>query len=272
MTIKEALLLAKSRISHVSDIPQKESAILLSFATGLTQSELITKDLLEFDEEHFFGLIDRRANYEPIEYITGRANFYSLSFDVSNDCLIPRPETELLIDMVKEECAKTRFKRVADVCTGSGAIAITLAHEIPELNIFASDISTNALNIAKQNAKKHLLQERVCFLEGDLLEPLPSCDIIVSNPPYIADNYDLPESVKYEPKIALFSGTDGADLIKKLIVQFDAHDAKVLFCEFGYDQRDIVQNFCKNFTFFSLEFYKDFAGLTRGFVIRKIGD
>jgi release factor glutamine methyltransferase len=263
------LQLAKTKISHVSDIAQKEAMILLSFATGLTQTEIITRDDTEFDMSYFFSIVERRAEHEPIEYITGKANFYSLEFDVSPDCLIPRPETELLVDMVVDEARKIDAKRIADICTGSGAIGITLAKELPNIRVIATDISQNALGVAKKNAKKQLVDDRVEFIHTDLMQNLPNCDIIVSNPPYIADSYELPNPVKYEPKLALFGGIDGSDIIKSLILQFKNHSARVLFCEFGYDQREIVENFCKNFSFTSLEFFLDYAGHTRGFILRK---
>ncbi len=243
--------------------------ILLSHATGLSQTQLFTRENDEIDCGVFFELITRRANYEPVEYITGKANFYSLEFIVSPDCLIPRPETELLIDMVRAEVGGKDACVIADVCTGSGAIAVTLAKELSGARLFASDISTSALEVAKKNAAKHGVHDRITFANVDLLDGLSACDIIVSNPPYIADNFALPNPVKFEPSLALFSGIDGADILRRLITQFDKHATKVLFCEFGYDQRDIVQNFCQNFSFSTLQFYKDYAGLDRGFVIRK---
>lgn len=269
MTIKQALLEAKNLLKHVSDIPQKEASILLSYAIGLTQAELITKENYEFDEKTFFELVARRAEFEPVEYITKKANFYSLEFYVSPNCLIPRPETEILVEKVLNQTVNKKEVTIADICSGSGAIVVTLAKYLPNATFFASDISAEALEIAKHNAAKHNVSEKIKFYTDDLAQNLPPCDIIISNPPYIADSYKLPNPVKYEPSLALLGGVDGSDLLKRLIIQFHKHSAKTLFCEFGYDQREIVQNFCQNLSFKSLDFYQDYAGLTRGFIIKK---
>jgi len=267
MTVKEALATARQRLKTATDIPQKEALILLAHILGVSQTSLVANDEMDIDADGFFALVARREAHEPIEYITGKASFFGLDFAVSSACLIPRPETEMLVELAVQEVRKYGAKTVADVCTGSGAIAVMLSKMTDGAKIIASDISKDALAMAKQNSATH--SASIEFYEADLLEGLPHADIIVSNPPYIADSYELPLPVKHEPSLALFSGHDGADILRRLITQFSESGAKSLLCEFGYDQREIVQNFCSQFDFESLEFYKDYAGLDRGFIIRK---
>jgi release factor glutamine methyltransferase len=269
MTVKQALGIARDRLKPVTNIPQKEAMILLAHLLGVSQTWLVTNDGGKVDEALFFALVSRREAHEPIEYITGKASFFGLDFAVSPACLIPRPETELLVELAVAEAMRIGAKSIADVCTGSGAIAVMLAKMTECASVIASDISADALGMAKQNALEHEVSGQISFFEADLLDGLPHADIIVSNPPYIADSYALPDPVKYEPSLALFSGVDGADILRRLIAQFAESDAKSLLCEFGYDQREIVQNFCQKFDFASPEFFKDYAGFDRGFTIRK---
>lgn len=269
MLIKNAIDIGREKIAHVSNIPRKEAMILLSACTGLTHTELITKDCTDIDVSVFLDYIDRRSNFEPIEYITGKVSFYSREFIVSPECLIPRPETEILIDLAITEIKDKNITTVADICTGSGCIAVTIAKEVDNLAILATDISNEALGIAKQNSTKHKTHNQIRFLHTDLLDNVDGCELILSNPPYISELYKLPKPLEYEPSRALFSGVDGADLIRRLILEFKSNSGKILICEFGYDQRKIVDDFCKNLNFTNLEFYTDHANLTRGFILRK---
>ncbi len=164
--------------------------------------------------EEYIALIERRFKGEPIQYILGEAEFYRLPFRVMRDVLIPRPETEHLVEKVIELAAKFSKPRIVDVGTGSGAIAVALAHELPDAVITATDLSGAALSVARENALRNDLAERVRFVEGDLLEPVANeqFDIVVSNPPYVpvGDRESLAVEVReFEPESALFAGEDG---------------------------------------------------------------
>ena len=174
--------------------------------------------------EHLNGLIGRRVGGEPLAYITGRREFYALDFIVNADTLIPRQETELLVDKALEWARGQRRTAltIADVGAGSGAIAVALAQSLPDAKIYATDISAAALEVAAQNCRKHGVADRVALMRGDLLTPLPrKVDAIVSNPPYIATELMscLQREVRREPRIALHGGADGTGVIRRLIAQ-----------------------------------------------------
>ena len=157
------------------------------------------------------ALVERRRAGEPMQYITGEAEFYGLSFRVNRDVLIPRPETEHLVEEVIEIAATFAGPRIVDIGTGSGAIAVALAHELPDAKIHGTDISAPALAVARANAERHGVAQRMRFYEGDLIAPVAGerFDIIVSNPPYVAerDRESLSVEVReYEPARALFAG------------------------------------------------------------------
>ncbi len=159
---------------------------------------------------------------EPIQYITGEAEFYGLAFRVTPDVLIPRPETEHLVEKVLVLSARFQSSRIVDVGTGSGAIAIALAHHLPNAAITAIDLTAGTLTIARQNAALNGVSHRISFLEGDLLGPVAGqhFDIVVSNPPYVplADRNSLAVEVRdHEPSLALFAGDDGLDIYRRLI-------------------------------------------------------
>lgn len=170
--------------------------------------------------EQYAELIRRRASREPVAYIRGVQEFWGREFVVTRDVLIPRPETELLVELALPHI-KGRRRRIVDVGTGSGCIAITLALECPDAVVYAVDISPQALAVAAVNARRHGVETRVCFIEGDLLAQVPPpLDLIVSNPPYVAerDRTALAHEVRdYEPAVALFGGDDGWRAIQRLL-------------------------------------------------------
>ena len=192
-------------------------------------------------------LIARRSRREPVAYILGRREFYGRDFEVTPDVLIPRPETELLVDAVLARVPAETFARVVDVGTGSGAIAVTLAAERPGWHVEAVDLSGAALRVAQRNAAAHGVKTRLTFLEGDLLAPtMGRFDVIAANPPYVAERDKpglVPDVGQYEPAVALFGGPDGLALPHRLIAQ--AADRLVpggwLVMEFGYGQQDDME-------------------------------
>ncbi|MGA8727533.1 MAG: peptide chain release factor N(5)-glutamine methyltransferase [Terracidiphilus sp.] len=254
--------------------------------------------LLAHREDDFAGckaigyaaLLSRRQKGEPLQYITGETEFYGLPFRVTPDVLIPRPETEHLVEKVLELAANlgapslNRFAfqrsesgqlessrtncRILDIGTGSGAIAIALAHALPYAQVTAADISASALAIAQQNAARNSVSVR--FLQGDLLAPISSqhFDLIVSNPPYvpITDRPSLSVEVRdYEPALALFAGNDGLDIYRRLIPTAFAALAPggYLALEIGYGQQSPIESLLVNSGFAGIEFTPDLQGIPR---------
>lgn len=192
-------------------------------------------------------LISRRAHREPLPYITGTREFWNLSFEVSPAVLIPRPETEGLVEAVNELVPdRAAPLRVADVCTGSGCVAVTIAVEHRHARVVAADLSADALEIARRNAVRHGVADRVECVHGDLLKPLSGTfDLIVANPPYVpmgARRALQPEVRNFEPETALFGGTDGLELIRRLVSEAAPRleQSGYLVFEFGDGQESAV--------------------------------
>ncbi len=230
----------------------------------------------------FCDAIERRLAGEPIQYITGEAEFYGLSFHVNRDVLIPRPETELLVEKAIELVGKLRRSnatsspRIVDVGAGSGAIAVALAHKLPFAEITASEISAAALVVARANAARHGAASRIRFLEGDLLAPVAGeqFDLIVSNPPYVpeADRATLDVEVRnFEPAQALFAGNDGLAIYRRLLPEsFKALAAGgVLLLEIGFGQQQAVQSLLEKDGFTGIESFADLQGIPRAAVAQR---
>ena len=230
----------------------------------------------------FCDAIERRLAGEPIQYITGEAEFYGLSFHVNRDVLIPRPETELLVEKAIELVGKLRRSnatsspRIVNVGAGSGAIAVALAHKLPFAEITASEISAAALVVARANAARHGAASRIRFLEGDLLAPVAGeqFDLIVSNPPYVpeADRATLDVEVRnFEPAQALFAGNDGLAIYRRLLPEsFKALAAGgVLLLEIGFGQQQAVQSLLEKDGFTGIESFADLQGIPRAAVAQR---
>ncbi|HSC29443.1 MAG TPA: peptide chain release factor N(5)-glutamine methyltransferase [Vicinamibacterales bacterium] len=194
----------------------------------------------------FAALVSRRSAREPVALITGHREFWGIDLLVTPDVLVPRPETELVVETAIEVAERRRCRRIADIGTGSGCLAIALALEFPEAAVVATDVSRAALDLARQNAARHGVDRRVDFRHGDLLAPLDGeFDLIVSNPPYVPAGTPLPPEVeRYEPHAALFAGDDGLDVIRELIRAAPAHLASggVFVVEFGFGQADAARD------------------------------
>ncbi len=264
MRIEEALRWAQERLRDVAERPLLEAEILLSHAIGEERVYLHTHPRKVIDTTLFRRWVERRALHEPIEYIVGEVSFYGESFLIEPGVLIPRPETEILIDEVAKRLEGE--ERVAEIGVGSGVIAITLAKMFPKLQITATDINPKALSLAKKNMDRfgvHIDLVHTSFLDGVKGE----FDVIVSNPPYIRKGYPLAKNVAmYEPKEALFGGERGEETLLRIIDIFYASEAKMLACEIGYDQKEVIEAYIKEG---SCTFYKDLAGFYRGFILRR---
>jgi release factor glutamine methyltransferase len=238
------------------DSPRLSAELLLSSVLDLARIELYTqfdKPVPKEQLAQLHELVKRAADHEPIAYLIGRTEFYSLELDITPDCLIPRPETELLAERAIE-FLRTRQARqfVCDLCTGSACIAVAIGKNFAESQITATDISEAALKAAARNIEKHDLKEKVNLLCGDLFDPIvPQMDVsrfdlIVCNPPYVssAEYEKLESNVRdYEPKLALHAGEDGLDVYRRIcerIDQFLKPDA-ALMLEIGYAQGPAVR-------------------------------
>ena len=229
------------------------------------------------------GLVKRRVAREPLQYILGTQEFCGLEFDVSQAILIPRPETELLVEYVAQRISAEREATIVDVCTGSGCIAVALARLRPRARVIATDLSTPSLNVARQNAVRHAVGERIIWLEGDLLGALAEhklegqIDVIVSNPPYIAeaDWATLqPEVRLFEPRAALVAGPQGTELHERLLQEADRYlsPTGAVIMEIGAGQapamRRIIERMAE-YRFHRLIY--DEAGLERVVIVERVG-
>jgi release factor glutamine methyltransferase len=213
---------------HGSDAARLEAEILLAHARKCKRIELYTHydDVLtDAVRGQMRELVQRRAKREPVAYLVGHREFFSLDFCVTPDVLIPRPDTETLVLEAIAVAKPLPSPRILDLCTGSGCVAVALAKQLPAATLTAVDISPAALAIAGQNAVRHGVAGRITFVEGNLFQPLPAdqrFDLIVSNPPYVsrAELAQLDDDVgKYEPRLALDGGEDGLDLIRPLVAE-----------------------------------------------------
>ncbi len=271
-TIKETLKEAREALSAVSDIPQKEAIILLKYLLKVDESYLFLHENDEFKEyKKFKRLVERRAEGEPVEYITKKVSFYSREFFIDKGALIPRPETELLIDEVVKNAKEfqSRELSIAEIGTGSGIVSIMLALFLPNAKIIATDISKDALQIAKRNVENYALEDRIQLYHTSYLEGVEKeIDIIVSNPPYVANDFKLAKPLEYEPKEAIFGGVKGYEILFDIVDIAKEKSVLLLSCEMGYDQRESIGRYLKNKGFEDFYFYKDLAGLDRGFVAK----
>jgi release factor glutamine methyltransferase len=227
---------------------------------------------------HYLQLVERRRGHVPIQHILGTQEFFGLSFRVTPDVLIPRPETEGVVEAVLAELGSSRNPRIADVGCGSGCIGVAIAHEHRGASVVAIDASPAALAVARENALRHGVSERMQFLLGDLLEPLLGSegriDAIVSNPPYVSDAELLqlePEVAEHEPRIALAGGADGLSVIGRLLHQARSVIATggFLVMEIGKGQVAQVSEKIEDAGLELLRFVPDLAGVPRVAVARR---
>ncbi|CAI6151011.1 MAG: Release factor glutamine methyltransferase [uncultured Sulfurimonas sp.] len=249
----------------------REAQLLLMAHLNVDELWLITHQSTEVaDTKILFDWINRRVKNEPFEYIINKVSFYSEEFFIKEGALIPRPETELLIDeVIKNFPDKESALIFVEVGVGSGIISVILARHFLNARFIAVDISEAALDIAKVNVDKFGLSERIELRLGSLLEPITEkIDYLVSNPPYIEDGVALESNLDYEPKNALFGGKVGDEIIKELLDEVLKQKIKFFTCEMGYDQQDKIRTYLENKNIESLEFYKDYSSFDRGFTLK----
>ncbi len=265
MQIKQALNYATCELKN-----QKEARILLSAFLNKPHEWLFTHEEQTLtDFQSFKKWIAKRLNNEPLEYITQKVSFYSREFFIQNGVLIPRPETELLVDLALEQIKNIKNPRILEIGTGSGIISIMLAILCENIDIIATDINEKAIHLAKKNAKKFGVSEQIDFIHTNLDENITGqFDLLVSNPPYISTNEKLQAHVLKEPHEALFSGIDGSKMLKELVLIAKKRGIKTLCCEMGHDQKNLMKNFLQLQNAKDYEFYRDLSGLDRGFVAK----
>ena len=267
VTLGDAWRFASQRIDRL------DARLLLEFACGCTHSVLIANPDREFlvgQRERFATLLVRREAGEPLAYLIGSAFFYGLEFEVSPAVLIPRPDTEVLVERALEQVKKLNAPRIVDLGTGSGIVAILLARLCPSADVTAVDLSATALDVARANAERH--GARICFLEGDWFSPLGNkrFDLIVSNPPYVAegDPHLQENGLPFEPQAALTDGVPGGNglaCIRHLIAgarNYLLPDGWILI-EHGYDQAVEVQELLKTAGFTGVNSWRDSAAIDR---------
>jgi len=273
LTLKQALRRAREVLAenNVEDAPL-ESELLLRHTLKIDRVKLyleLDSELTPRQEQDFWGLIQRRLNGEPAAYITGHREFYGLDFRVNPDVLIPRPESELLVEKTLAIAKDQPLPVIADIGTGSGALAISLALGLPRAKIYATDISAAALKTARLNCLKHGVADRVLLLAGNLLEPLPGpVDVIVANLPYVRRAELEPKS---EPPLALDGGADGTERIGKLCRQAGGKlkSGGWLLLEIGQGQGEAVRSILHNiFPGGTVDVFPDLAGIERVVICR----
>ena len=253
--------------------PRLDSEIILAHTLNLSRTDLWTQDkrvLSESEKKIAKKNVERRLNREPVSLIVGHQEFWSLDFVVDGNVLTPRPETELVIETALN-CISSHTARILDLGTGSGALAVTIAKEVPECKVSAIDIDPNALSIAKENAVRHGVADRVEFICTDLIKSAWSgCfSIILSNPPYIksADiKKIMPEVQNYEPEKALDGGITGLDFYRAIIpMAIDRLEENgFLILEIGHDQADEVTALLNNFSCYqNIKVIQDYSGYDR---------
>ncbi len=269
MTLKQALSHARDILTknNVDDAPL-ECELLLRHTLKISRTQLyldLDQELSPQQEQTFWRLVERRLNGEPTAYTTGHRQFYGLDFYVDSRVLIPRPESELLVEITLKLAQNHHLSTIADIGTGCGAIAISLALELPQTRIYATDISAPALEVARLNCQKHEVTDRVHLLHGDMLDPLPEpVDLIIANLPYVKKS-EL-AGIKFEPRLALDGGSDGTERIRHLCRQVGSKLSAggFLLLEMGQGQREAITTFLHNlFPDGEIEALPDLSGIDR---------
>jgi len=280
MTIAAALTQAAVQLAEVGvETPRFDAQLLLAWTLKVRREELAREPeriLTERERVIFEKAVSLRVLRRPLPYITGEAWFYGRAFKINRAVLIPRPETELLVELALKACWDVQNPKLADIGTGSGCLAVTLACERPDAKVWATDLSADALKEARKNVARYGLEERVTLLHGDLLGPLPDglrLDIVVSNPPYVteAELPDLqPEVRDYEPRLALSglgsaAGSDGTGLHRRILAEarpFLKPGGCVLL-EVGLGQAPLVAEAANALGYQQIRIENDFSGIRR---------
>jgi release factor glutamine methyltransferase len=267
--LAEALNSSRDTLARnaIEDAPL-EAELLLRHVLEINRTRLyldLEKELSPEDEKVFRALIERRLKGEPAAYITGHREFYGRDFYVNPHTLIPRPESELLVETALKSAPNHSIPTIADIGTGCGAIAVSLALELPKAKIYATDISATALEVARINCQRYGVDDRVRLIEGDMLEPLPEpVDLIVANLPYVGRTEIAPDN--FEPLLALDGGAEGTEMIAKLCRQTKGRlsDDGTMLLEIGAGQSGTITSLLESlFPDGDIEVLADLSGTER---------
>lgn len=271
--VKDIIFEATNKLRSITDTPSLDVSILFEKATGMNKVSQIynsEKILEKKQENYFYELLNRRLDKEPIAYIIEEKSFYASDFKVTKDTLIPRPDTEVLVEKAIEYIKTLDFEpEILDLCTGTGAIGISIGIEVEYKNLTLSDISSNALKVAKYNAENLLKTKPYKIIESNLLENCKKYDIIVTNPPYLTKEWInmVEDEVKQEPVLALDGfGNDGLNLIRKIIKTSTKHfknNTGLIFIECDSRQCFTVKDILERNNFKNIEIYQDLGNRDR---------
>jgi release factor glutamine methyltransferase len=280
-TVQPILANAAAQLTRAGcDTPVLDAEVLLAHALGQSRTWLYTyphAGLSPEQSKYFADMLARRLQREPVAYITGHKEFFALDFEVNRHTLIPRPETELLVETALTLARPNPTLTIVDVGAGSGCLAVTLAHHLSQARLLAVDISADALAVARRNAHRHGAANRISFFLGDLLAPVSApVDMIVSNPPYVSQAAltgpaAAPEVSRWEPRLALAAGRDGLAVIRRLLPQAAAglKPGGALLVEIGFDQGPAVHAMAaRHFPAAAISIQPDLAGLPRLLVVK----
>ncbi|AJC87478.1 protein-(glutamine-N5) methyltransferase [Campylobacter insulaenigrae NCTC 12927] len=264
MPIKKALELA-----YTKDLSQKEHIVfILCEFLNKDKSWIFLNPNVLINERKFFTLVDRFLNGEPFEYIFQKTSFYGMDFFIENGILIPRFDSEILLEKCLNLLNEYHFKNILEIGFGSGILSIALA-KIKKVSLQACDINPLALNLATKNAKYHQVLDHIDFKLCDFKNLSSNYDFIFSNPPYIKNSYPLDKWVKNEPHNALYGGEKGWEILEDIIIFAKNKKCKILACEFGYDQKEILAQILNEYNF-KAEFFTDYHGFDRVFVAHNL--
>lgn len=284
-SIAQAILQGANKLRQAG-VPdeRREAGSLLMYVLDRDRSYILTHAEAELSDEQvekFIDSVDERGRGKPLQYITGCQEFFGLEFEVNSDVLIPRPETELLVEAALSLVSQNETPFICDVGTGSGCIVVTLLHKLPRARAVALDISPAALAVAERNATRHGVHDRLSLIASDCFAGLgpasgPGFDLIVSNPPYVAEPAidGLQREVRdFEPRAALVSGQDGLIVIRRLLLESRDYlkSGGLLVFEIGFDQHDAVRQLIDENSWKLLEIYDDLQGLPRTVALAKRG-
>jgi release factor glutamine methyltransferase len=276
MTIDEALRSATRRLSPRSTTPRLDAELLLGHILGTSRSVLLARLMQPItppQEADYEVLVTRRFEGEPIAYLTGHREFYGLDLLVTKDVLVPRPETESVVEACLDVLPSNELSQLADIGTGSGAIVVAVSLHRPLLRAYATDISAPAINIARANCERHGVSERVQLFVGNLLDPLPGpVNVIAANLPYVSPGEAAPDVATWEPQVAVFGGgDDGTATIREFLARAPDYilPGGTIVMETAYSQGKIVSELAQQaFPGAHVEIRKDLAGYDRIVIIK----
>lgn len=258
MTIKDAI--------NCSSLPLHTTEYILSKLLKKDKIFLHLNRNFEFNEKEFLEVLEKIDSGYPMEYIFEEVEFFGEEFYIKEGVLIPRDDTEPLIEEAFKEFKNLEIKNVAEIGVGSGIISITLAKKFHNINFFATDINPKALEVTKENIKKHNIKNLRTF-ETSLLNNIDEkIDVILSNPPYVEESHIKPN--EYEPDSAFFAKDDGTYLLKEIVKEGIKREVKLIICEMGYKQKDAMKRFFDSLNIKNYRFYRDLSDNYRGFVIK----